>query len=77
MCAIASPGAHPHHLVRGESACDDSSLLCPAQCHECLKILAERGVDTKLVAGGTDLLPQLKNALLKPCCVVDLSASPN
>jgi carbon-monoxide dehydrogenase medium subunit len=26
-----------------------------------------------LVAGGTDLLPQLKNGLLRPACVVDLS----
>src|SRR5437764_8255468 len=26
-----------------------------------------------MVAGGTDLLPQMKNGLLKPACVVDLS----
>jgi carbon-monoxide dehydrogenase medium subunit len=36
-------------------------------------MLAERGPEAKLVAGGTDLLPQLKNGQLKPACVVDLS----
>jgi carbon-monoxide dehydrogenase medium subunit len=41
---------------------------------ECLQILAKRGPDTKVVAGGTDLLPQLKNGVLKPGWVVDLSA---
>jgi carbon-monoxide dehydrogenase medium subunit len=40
---------------------------------ECLQILSGRGPGTKLIAGGTDLLPQLKNALLKPSWVVDLS----
>ena len=29
--------------------------------------------DAELVAGGTDLLPQMKNGLIKPACVVDLS----
>jgi carbon-monoxide dehydrogenase medium subunit len=32
-----------------------------------------RGAEAKLLAGGTDLLPQLKNHLLKPGHVVDLS----
>jgi carbon-monoxide dehydrogenase medium subunit len=40
---------------------------------DCIEILSERGGETRLVAGGTDLLPQLKNGLLKPSCVVDLS----
>jgi carbon-monoxide dehydrogenase medium subunit len=40
---------------------------------EALKILKDRGSDAKLLAGGTDLLPQLKNGLIKPACVVDLS----
>jgi aerobic carbon-monoxide dehydrogenase medium subunit len=35
--------------------------------------MAGHGPDVKLVAGGTDLLPQLKNSLLKPALVVDLS----
>jgi carbon-monoxide dehydrogenase medium subunit len=38
---------------------------------ECVKALSGAGV--KLVAGGTDLLPQMKNGLLKPATVVDLS----
>jgi carbon-monoxide dehydrogenase medium subunit len=48
-------------------------LVLPRTVDECLKVLAERAGETKLVAGGTDLLPQLKNGLLKPARVVDLS----
>ena len=48
-------------------------LTLPRTVDECLTILGERAGDTRLVAGGTDLLPQLKNGLLKPACVVDLS----
>jgi CO/xanthine dehydrogenase FAD-binding subunit len=48
-------------------------LALPRSVEECVAILAERGRDAKVVAGGTDLLPQLKNGLLKPPWVVDLS----
>ncbi len=48
-------------------------LALPRSVADCLKVLAQRGPETKVVAGGTDLLPQLKNGLLKPPWVVDLS----
>ena len=48
-------------------------LALPRSVTDCLKILKETTGDAKLVAGGTDLLPQLKNGLLKPVRVVDLS----
>jgi len=48
-------------------------IALPSSVDDCLQILAGRGADAKLVAGGTDLLPQLKNGLLKPGWVVDLS----
>jgi CO/xanthine dehydrogenase FAD-binding subunit len=48
-------------------------LVLPASVDDCLRLLAERGREAKLVAGGTDLLPQLKGGLLRPACVVDLS----
>ena len=48
-------------------------LALPTSVDDCLKALAGHGPDVKLVAGGTDLLPQLKNSLLKPALVVDLS----
>lgn len=38
-----------------------------------MRTLAQRGPETKLLAGGTDLLPQLKNGVLKPGRVIDLS----
>jgi aerobic carbon-monoxide dehydrogenase medium subunit len=45
----------------------------PRSVDEALRVLSERGSEAKLLAGGTDLLPQLKNGLLKPAWVVDLS----
>lgn len=51
-------------------------LALPTSLDDCLKILAERGGQAKLVAGGTDLLPQMKNGVLRPALVVDLSAVP-
>ncbi len=50
-------------------------LALPRSVDDCLKTLAQRGADAKLVAGGTDLLPQMKNGLVKPALVVDLSGS--
>jgi len=51
-------------------------LAMPRSLDEVLKTLTDRGPDAKLLAGGTDLLPQMKNGLLKPPCVVDLSGVP-
>jgi CO/xanthine dehydrogenase FAD-binding subunit len=48
-------------------------LALPDSVEACLKVLAEHGPEAKLVAGGTDLLVQLKNGLVKPAWVVDLS----
>jgi carbon-monoxide dehydrogenase medium subunit len=48
-------------------------LATPDSVDACLAVLARRGAEAKLLAGGTDLLPQLKNHLLKPGYVVDLS----
>jgi carbon-monoxide dehydrogenase medium subunit len=48
-------------------------LILPGSVDECVKALAQGGPQSKLLAGGTDLLPQLKNGLLKPARVIDLS----
>jgi len=48
-------------------------LLLPESVEDGLRILAERGPAARVVAGGTDLVPQLKNGVLRPACVVDLS----
>src|SRR5215813_7014726 len=48
-------------------------LVLPNSLEDCVKILADRGDRAKLLAGGTDLLPQMKNGVLKPALVVDLS----
>jgi carbon-monoxide dehydrogenase medium subunit len=48
-------------------------LVLPGSIDDCLKALAQGGPESRLLAGGTDLLPQLKNGLLKPGRVIDLS----
>jgi carbon-monoxide dehydrogenase medium subunit len=48
-------------------------LVLPDSLDDCLKLLARHGAQAKLVAGGTDLLPQMKNGVTRPKVVVDLS----
>jgi aerobic carbon-monoxide dehydrogenase medium subunit len=48
-------------------------MILPGSVKDVVQALAQHDGAAKLVAGGTDLLPQLKNHLLKPAVVVDLS----
>jgi len=48
-------------------------MLLPGSVDECVQALAARGAGARTVAGGTDLLPQMKNAMVKPATVIDLS----
>jgi CO/xanthine dehydrogenase FAD-binding subunit len=48
-------------------------MAMPGSVDECLTVLAQRGSEAKLVAGGTDLVPQMKNGVTRPGCVVDIS----
>ena len=48
-------------------------LALPESLDDCLRLLAQRGPETKLLAGGTDLLPQMKNSVVMPKRVIDLS----
>jgi carbon-monoxide dehydrogenase medium subunit len=50
-------------------------LALPDSLEACQQALADEP-DVKLVAGGTDLLPQMKNGVVTPRRVVDLSALP-
>jgi len=50
-------------------------LAVPDTLEACQRALAD-GPDVKLVAGGTDLLPQMKNGVVQARRVVDLSALP-
>ena len=50
-------------------------LALPSSLSDCLAALGDGG-DVKLVAGGTDLVPQMKNGLVKPTRVVDLTGVP-
>lgn len=44
----------------------------PATVEECCTILKEYGSDAKILAGGTDLVPRLKNKIWKPKAVVGI-----
>jgi carbon-monoxide dehydrogenase medium subunit len=48
-------------------------MLLPTTVEECLSALARRDGNARAVAGGTDLLPQMKNGVVKPATVIDLS----
>jgi len=51
-------------------------IALPRTVDDCVKLLSERPGDTKVVAGGTDLVPQMKNGVTHPARVVDLSGIP-
>ena len=51
-------------------------LVLPESVEACVKALAQGGGETKVLAGGTDLVPQMKNGVLKPTRVIDLSGIP-
>jgi carbon-monoxide dehydrogenase medium subunit len=48
-------------------------MTLPSSVDECVKTLATHGAGARTVAGGTDLLPQMKNGVVKPAVVIDLS----
>jgi carbon-monoxide dehydrogenase medium subunit len=48
-------------------------MVLPGSVDECVKALATHGAGARTVAGGTDLLPQMKNGVVKPAVVIDLS----
>jgi len=48
-------------------------VALPESLDECLRLLADRGPESKLLAGGTDLLPQMKNGVTTPKRVIDLT----
>jgi carbon-monoxide dehydrogenase medium subunit len=50
--------------------------LAPASLDEALSILAERGEDAKVLAGGQSLIPLMKLRLAQPAVLVDLGGVP-
>lgn len=48
----------------------------PKSVEECQKILDEYGTDAKVLAGGTDLVPRLKNKMIHPVAVIGLMDIP-
>jgi len=52
----------------------DFELLRPATVDDAVAMLAEHGADARLVAGGTDILVNMKHGITTPSVLVDLSA---
>lgn len=50
--------------------------LAPAEITEALQVLEVQGKNTRLLAGGTDLIVQLKNNEIAPRCLLDLKKIP-
>lgn len=48
-------------------------IALPASLDDCLRAVAEHAPDARVVAGGTDLLPQMKIGQVRPARVIDLS----
>lgn len=48
----------------------------PTTVEECCRILKEYGSDAKILAGGTDIVPRLKNKIWKPKAVVGIFKIP-
>lgn len=49
----------------------------PATAEECSRILKEYGYDAKILAGGTDLVPRLKNKTWRPKAVIGIWKLPH
>lgn len=48
----------------------------PTSVEECCQILKEYGNDAKIIAGGTDVVPRLRNKTLKPKAVIGIWSIP-
>jgi len=53
-----------------------AEYFAPATVGEAVKALVETNGAARLLAGGTDLLVQMRNGRLKPCLVIDLKRIP-
>lgn len=57
-------------MFRFERYCEPKSI------DECVALLKKYGTDAKLIAGGTDLVPKLKNRVIRLKTVISLNAIP-
>ena len=48
----------------------------PSTLKECFELLGQYGESAKILAGGTDLVPLLKNKMISPAAVIDLRKIP-
>jgi len=55
---------------------DDMQYQAPANTAEAVKLLAENAGSARVLAGGTDLLVQMKSGLVSPGMIVDIKSIP-
>jgi carbon-monoxide dehydrogenase medium subunit len=65
-----SINTHDTHILHG------FQYHAPASVTEAVQLLNEHGVEAAILAGGTDLIPKMKQALLKPHHVINLKHIP-
>ena len=65
-----SINTHNTHIIHG------FQYHAPSSVAEAVKLLDDYGFEATILAGGTDLLPKMKQALIKPLHVVNLKRIP-
>ncbi len=60
-----------------ESKLNDFEYLAPTSLDQAVKILAERGQESQLLAGGTDMIVQLREGLRDAKLVIDIKKIPD
>ncbi|HPE37648.1 MAG TPA: FAD binding domain-containing protein, partial [Spirochaetales bacterium] len=51
--------------------------LAPQSAQELAAMLADHASDGKILAGGTDLIPNIRNGVFKPSVVIDVKKLPD
>ena len=52
---------------------NELNYRCPSTIDEAMKLLAEARSDVKILAGGTDLLVQLRMGMINPKLILDIN----
>ena len=66
----------PYPMTNSHSWCNEFDYLEPATLDEAVRLLSEHGTQARILAGGTDLLVQMKMERIKPAVVISIRRIP-
>ncbi len=66
--------SHQSQVLEGEFR--TTEYVFPRSVEEAVRLLASRAGAARIIAGGTDLLPDIRKGKTQPCCLVDISRIP-